>query len=72
MGTPIESLFAGRVRNALLRGGIDTIEKLLTCNDDDLMRLRNFGLFCLRDVNEKLGYLRVNAGSTARACSRQG
>ena len=70
--TPIVNLgFSKRVRNALMRAEIDSLEKLLTYTDKDLLRLRNFGKFCLSEINEKIGYMRF-AGSTDRACSRQG
>ena len=35
-----------RTTNALVRGGIDTMEKLCAMSDSDLKRVRNFGVKC--------------------------
>ena len=70
--TPIiEWGMSKRVNNALLRGGIDTVEKMMTKTPKELLRLRNLGKVCFREVIEKLEQMRF-AGSTDRACSRQG
>ena len=53
--TPIESLgFSNRVKNALKRAEIETLEKLLLAAEKDLMRIRNFGKVCLREVKERI------------------
>lgn len=52
----IEELnFSCRTYNCLKRSHIDTVEQLLTMSDDDLMRLRYFGVGCLQEVHEKTG-----------------
>ena len=43
-----------RTYNCLKRVGIDTVEKLLTMSDADLMRIRCFGVKCLNEVHEKI------------------
>ena len=43
-----------RTYNCLKRVGIDTVEKLLTMRDADLMRIRCFGVKCLNEVHEKI------------------
>ena len=43
-----------RTYNCLKRVGIDTVEKLLTMSDADLMRIRYFGVKCLNEVHEKI------------------
>lgn len=52
----IEELqFSLRVYNCLKRKGIDTVEQLKTMSDDDLLKIRCFGIGCLKEVREKLG-----------------
>lgn len=52
----IEELnFSVRTYNCLKRGKIDTVEQLRETSDDDLMAIRCFGIFCLKEVHEKLG-----------------
>lgn len=46
--------FSTRTHNCLKRVGIDTVEKLLTMSDADLMRIRCFGEKCLIEVHEKI------------------
>ena len=43
-----------RTYNCLKRVGIDTVEKLLTMSDADLMKIRCFGEKCLIEVHEKI------------------
>ncbi len=42
-----------RVRNALLRGNIKTMAEMCEMSDDELMRIRNFGAYCLAVVAEE-------------------
>lgn len=52
----IEELhFSARVYNCLKRKGIDTVEQLKDMSDDDLLKIRCFGIGCLKEVREKLG-----------------
>lgn len=52
----IEELnFSCRTYNCLKRSHIDTVEQLLTMSDNDLMRIRYFGVGCLKEVREKIG-----------------
>lgn len=46
--------FSARTYNCLKRVGIDTVEKLLTMSDTDLMKIRRFGAKCLAEVHEKI------------------
>ena len=46
--------FSTRTHNCLKRVGIDTVEKLLTMSDADLMKIRCFGEKCLIEVHEKI------------------
>ena len=46
--------FSTRTHNCLKRVGIDTVEKLLTMSDTDLMKIRCFGAKCLAEVHEKI------------------
>lgn len=53
-----------RTYNCLKRAGIDTVEKLLTKSDAELMKIRCFGTGCLAEVHEKI---RKPAGVTITA-----
>ncbi len=44
-----------RVYNCLKRAGIDTVEQLCRMTDEELMKLRNFGVGCLNEVRRKIG-----------------
>jgi succinate dehydrogenase flavin-adding protein (antitoxin of CptAB toxin-antitoxin module) len=46
--------FSVRTYNCLKRARIDTVEKLLTMSDADLMKIRCFGEKCLIEVHEKI------------------
>lgn len=46
--------FSVRTYNCLKRAGIDTVEKLLTKSDAELMKIRCFGTGCLAEVHEKI------------------
>ena len=55
LGTPIAELGCStRLRNALKRGGYEYIEQVLKLSNNDLLRLRNFGTFCLKELTEKI------------------
>lgn len=52
----IEDLkFSVRTYNCLKRARIDTVEQLMEIPDDDLLKLRCFGIKCLKEVHDKLG-----------------
>lgn len=46
--------FSARTYNCLKRAKIDTVEQLLEKSDDELMKIRCFGISCLREVQEKI------------------
>lgn len=54
--TPIETLqFSPRTLNALINGGIGSVEQLVKCNPGKIAELRGFGSKALDEVQEKLG-----------------
>lgn len=51
----IEELnFSVRTYNCLKRKRIDTVDQLMEMSDADLLKIRNFGAGCLREVREKI------------------
>ncbi|MFH0776094.1 MAG: DNA-directed RNA polymerase subunit alpha [Patescibacteria group bacterium] len=53
--TPIETLqFSPRTLNALINGGIGSVEQLVKCSPTKIAELRGFGSKALDEVNEKL------------------
>jgi DNA-directed RNA polymerase subunit alpha len=53
--TPIEILgFSPRTLNALINGGIGSIEQLVKCSPNKIANLRGFGTKALDEVNERL------------------
>lgn len=53
--TPIEILgFSPRTLNALINGGIGSIEQLVKCSPSKIANLRGFGAKALDEVNERL------------------
>lgn len=53
--SPIEELLLStRAYNALMRWGIKTIEQLINYTDQDLLKIRNFGIKSLEEVSIKL------------------
>lgn len=46
--------FSTRVYNALKRRGIKTLEDLLSFSISDLLRIRNVGLTCVSEIEEKV------------------
>ena len=56
-----------RVHNALLRGGINTMAELCEMSDEQLMRVRNFGAYCLAVVvEERQKYLAARKQQSSR------
>lgn len=49
-----EMNFSVRTYNCLKRKKIDTVEQLKGMSDDELLRIRNFGVGCLKEVREKI------------------
>lgn len=65
---PIEDLkLSVRVYNCLKRAGIDTVEQLSRMPDEELMKLRNFGIGCLNEVRAKIGMPRKTNADRIRA-----
>ena len=55
LGTSILDLgLSSRVLNCLKRRNIKYVEQVLELTQDDLMRLRNFGAYCMKDLTEKV------------------
>ena len=53
--TPLESLqLQNRAYNALRRGGISTVEQLLSMDEDSLLKIQGLGAKTLSEVKEKL------------------
>jgi len=53
--TPIETLqFSPRTLNALINGGIGSVEQLVKCSPNKIAELRGFGSKALDEVDEKL------------------
>ena len=51
----IEELhFSTRVYNCLKRKGINTVEQLAAVPEPELMKIRSFGVECLKEVREKI------------------
>lgn len=46
--------FSARTQNALKRAGIETIGKLLTKSDKELLEIRNLGEVCILEIDDKL------------------
>lgn len=44
-----------RAYNCLKRKGYDTTEQIQAASDEELLRIRSFGVGCLEEVREKLG-----------------
>lgn len=58
----IEELnFSTRVYNCLKRKGINTVEQLATVPEPDLMKIRSFGVECLKEVREKIAAYKEHA-----------
>lgn len=58
-----------RTYNCLRRAKIDTVEQLTRMTDDDLLKLRNFGIKCLAEVREKIAQPKKTNADRIRAMS---
>ena len=47
-----------RTFNCLKRAGINTVEQLVQCSDEDLARVRNLGTRSLQEINDRLASIR--------------
>ncbi len=56
-----------RTYNCLKHARIDTVEQLSQMSDDDLLRIRNFGLRCLAEVREKIAQPRKTIADRIRS-----
>lgn len=67
---PIEELqLSVRTYHCLKRAGIDTVEQLSRMTDEELMKLRNFGIGCLNEVRAKIGAPRKTNADVIRDLS---
>ena len=56
----IEDLgLSARAYNVLKRARIDTVEQLQQLSDDDLLCLRNMGVSTLKEIREKVEYVKT-------------
>lgn len=56
----IEELgLSARAYNVLRRAGIDTVEQLQQLSDDDLLCLRNMGVGTVKEIREKVAYVKT-------------
>lgn len=56
----IEELgLSARAYNVLKRARIDTVEQLQQLSDEDLLRLRNMGVSTLKEIREKVEYVKT-------------
>lgn len=56
----IEELgLSARAYNVLKRGRIDTVEQLQQLSDDDLLCFRNMGVGTLKEIREKVAYVKT-------------
>lgn len=56
----IEELgLSARAYNVLKRAGIDTVEQLQRTSDDDLKRIRNMGIHTMKEIREKVAYVKT-------------
>jgi len=61
LDSPIENLeLSVRSYNCLKRQGIDTLEQLVNCSENDLMNIRNFGAKSIQEVKDKLSDLNLS------------
>lgn len=66
--TPIETLqFSPRTLNALINGGIGSVEQLVKCNENKIADLRGFGSKALDEVKEKLAVKGLKLTSSEEA-----
>lgn len=56
----IEELgLSARAYNVLKRARIDTVEQLQQLSDDDLLRFRNMGVSTVKEIREKVAYVKT-------------
>lgn len=48
-----------RAYNVLRRARIETVEQLQQLSDDDLLRLRNMGVSTVKEIREKVAYVKT-------------
>lgn len=54
-GASIDELdFSIRTYNCLRRAGIQTVKDLVNCTEEDLLKIRNFGRKCVKEVKDRL------------------
>lgn len=52
-----------RAYNCLRRARIDTVEQLQQLSDDDLLRIRNMGASTVREIREKVVYIKTKTNA---------
>lgn len=57
-----------RAYNVLMRAGIDTVERLDSISDSQLLKIRNLNQKCLEDIKEKLKQYKVGKHYECRYC----
>ena len=57
-----------RAYNVLKRAGIDTVEKLDSISDSELLRIRNLNQKCLSDIRERLRRYKVGKHYECKYC----
>lgn len=61
LDSPVENLeLSVRSYNCLKRQGIDTLEQLVECSENDLLNIRNFGAKSIQEVKDKLAELTLS------------
>lgn len=61
LDSPIENLeLSVRSYNCLKRQGVDTLEQLVECSENDLLNIRNFGAKSIQEVKDKLAELNLS------------
>ncbi len=64
LDSPIENLeLSVRSYNCLKRQGIDMLEQLVDCSENDLLNIRNFGAKSIQEVKDKLAELGLSLKS---------
>lgn len=65
LDSPIENLeLSVRSYNCLKRQGIDMLEQLVECTENDLLNIRNFGAKSIQEVKDKLTELNLSLKSS--------
>jgi len=64
LDSPIENLeLSVRSYNCLKRQGVDNLEQLVECSENDLLNIRNFGAKSIQEVKDKLDELNLSLSS---------